>query len=417
MKDLFKGSFTILLFKLFGAGLILIINLIISNYFGVKQLGEYNLIFSLLQMLSIISILGMDVFVIKTIPRLDQNTAKEGGLITKIFSTLILTSLVIAITFYVSTPFIESLIFRNSGEVRKYLKLLPFLIFPVSFNTLVPEILRAFNNLYMFSFLKNVAQSFSILLFMIILYFTGIQDSITALYLGYILSFIFTIAVIFLFFKNRNISLISYDKYHESIIKHSSPMLLGTSIIFVISNIDSFMISYFKGEYSVGIYSACLKIGLIITFILTSVTSYIVPSIAKSYHEKNYSNVKSLYNKATLLIIFLTIPIVLIIFIFGEEILKLFNQELTSYSNVLYTVLLMNLSNVFFGPIIYILSIMEKQNYVNKVLFISLVINILINWILIPKFGVIGAAIATIISTLFWKITLYLKLKRSLNSL
>jgi O-antigen/teichoic acid export membrane protein len=77
----------------------------------------------------------------------------------------------------------------------------------------------------------------------------------------------------------------------------------------------------------------------------------------------------------------------------------------------------MNVVSVIFGPIIYILNMIDLQFYVKNVIFFSILINIILNYMLIPKFGIEGAATATLISTIFWKSLLFIKLKRTIKTL
>ena len=62
------------------------------------------------------------------------------------------------------------------------------------------------------------------------------------------------------------------------------------------------------------------------------------------------------------------------------------------------------MTNVFFGSVIYILDMTGKQNVSRNILLFTAVVNIVLNWYLIPIYGIKGAAIATAISILFWNI-------------
>tara|TARA_B100001105_G_C21953518_1_gene257660 strand:+ start:130 stop:426 length:297 start_codon:yes stop_codon:yes gene_type:complete len=60
------------------------------------------------------------------------------------------------------------------------------------------------------------------------------------------------------------------------------------------------------------------------------------------------------------------------------------------------------MTNVFFGAVIYILDMTGKQITSRNILFFTAIINITLNWYLIPVYGIKGAAMATTISIFFW---------------
>ena len=79
---------------------------------------------------------------------------------------------------------------------------------------------------------------------------------------------------------------------------------------------------------------------------------------------------------------------------FGED----FSNSLVSL-NIL---LIANLITAFFGSINVLLNMTDSQSLVMKNIGISLLINIFLNFLLIPMYGIEGAAISSLISTIFW---------------
>jgi len=292
-----------------------------------------------------------------------------------------------------------------------------FLAIPYTFFTVLPEVMRGFDEIKNYTILRNSLLNFSIIVSLLVLYtFSEYNNEpILALFIGVSLSTIIAFLVVIIFLKKKNIPFKS-PKYNKSILKYSYPMFLTSSVLFLMSNLDTFMIGFFIDEKSVGIYSACLKVSLAVTFILASVTGFIAPKISKAFHLKKFNEVKRIYNLSLKLTVFATIPIVILILAFPELILSLFGEEFIEYKNLLYVVVFMNISNVLFGPLIYMLNMMDSQNFVKNVLFISLGINVLINYYWIQYYGIIGAAMATVVSTVLWKTILFIKLKTILKT-
>ena len=182
--------------------------------------------------------------------------------------------------------------------------------------------------------------------------------------------------------------------------------------MFLMGYVDSFMISYYLDEYQVGIYGACISLSMIITFIPMAIGGYISPKVAQAYNNKKTQQVKTLFKNSVKLIAITTIPIFMVILYFSDFFLGLFGQEFTVATITLMIVSVGYLSESLCGPVGFILNMTDNQHIFMKILLISLMINILFNAILIPIYGINGAAIALMLSMLFWTLSSLIILKR-----
>lgn len=194
-------------------------------------------------------------------------------------------------------------------------------------------------------------------------------------------------------------------------------MLFTSSMMFLMGNVDSFMIGYYLDEHQVGIYSAIIKLSLAVTFILTSVNNYILPNVSKAYCSNEISQLIKIYQDSIKLIIVITLPFLMIMLLFPSFFLGLFGEDFESYTNVYYVVLLMNFIFVLIGPVVNILNMINQQLYVKNIMFIGLILNITLNLVLIPLFGILGAAVGTMISVFAWKLLGIIKLKQEIKNM
>lgn len=406
------GSSAILVFKIFGAVLMLGVNLIISNIYGAKHLGVFNLLLIILQIGSMVSRVGIDVYILKILPTL-VNKNNAGAFLKRAFIIVLTSSILIACLVLVSSPLIDTLFFENFNAINSIWWIV-LLLTPYTFFTVIPEILRAYNDIKLFSFLKYIIFQLSLILSLIFIVVNNFNEPVAIIYVSIIISFIVSALVLLRFISDQSISFFQ-GEYNQPIISSSIHMFFTSSILYLMATVDQFMIGYFLSETYVGYYVACLKISLIITFILSSVTSYVTPQISKAYHSKDFLLLKNLYKKSTRLIIYTSAPIILIILAFSEQILAFFGDEFRSLVNVLYIIIVMNVFNIFFGPLLYVLNMMDQERYVKNIILIAFLINILLNIFLIPLWNIQGAAVATLCSTFLWKFLLYTKLKKILK--
>jgi O-antigen/teichoic acid export membrane protein len=417
MKDIIKGSSIVFFYKILGASFLFLSNIIISRFYGTEGLGIYNLLLILFSLAMILSRLGLNLYAIRVLPSIEDDKDKVSGFLVRIFKIVIVSSLLVSTIFYFSIDIIDQYIFR-SIDAGNYLLWLVFFIFPYTLFNIFPEIFRGFNDIKMYSFFRNLSQNFIVvfLLLLGIFFFSKKPDPIYVLYIGILILVIIEAITLEKFIRKKGIKLkwSSSSKYTEKIIPYSYPMLLTASIMFAMSYADSLMISYFLGESQVGIYSACLRISFAAIFVLSSVGNFLLPKISKEYSLGNLKEVKSLYIQSVKVILIFTMPIICILLIFPDFFLGLFGEEYKVAVNTLTVTLVAFLISAFFGPTGHVLNMMDEQKFVYKTVIFSLILNLILNFILIAELGIIGAAIATLISKLVWNGILYYRIHQKI---
>jgi len=181
--------------------------------------------------------------------------------------------------------------------------------------------------------------------------------------------------------------------------------------MFLMGYTDSFMISYYLDEYQVGIYNACIALSMMLVFIPVSIGGYISPKIAKAYSNHHHDEIKTIFKNSMKIILLVTVPIFMVMYIFGEFFLTLFGE---AFSIATLTLLLTNiafLSQALTGPVGFILNMTDNQHIFMRILGMALLINILLNALFIPLYGINGAALALLFSMSFWTLGSYLFLK------
>ena len=411
MKELIKGSSIIFGFKVFGAVALFLTHILISRYYGAETLGVFNLILSLLMISAIFSRMGLDMYVIRILPSLKEKN-EIALFLKRVFTIVFMGGVIVSILIYLINPYIDEYIFK-SFDASKYLLYLSIVIIPFTFFNILPEVLRGFQDIKIYSFFRNLAQNlFLLLLLSGGFYFSYKFDPIYVLYFSILFITGVLLIVVYKFLQKRDIHLFSNGKYKKAILKYSYPMFLTSSMMFFMSYVDSFMISYYLDEYQVGIYSACIKLSFLVTFVLASVNGFIAPKISKAYACGDNKMVKKLYVDSIKLIVLVSSPIFLVLYLFPEFFLGLFGEEFKIAVVTLFIVNSAFLVNALCGSVGYMLNMTDNQHQFMKILLIGLVLNIVLNVFLIPIYGINGAAIATLISMSFWNIGSLMILKR-----
>jgi O-antigen/teichoic acid export membrane protein len=183
-----------------------------------------------------------------------------------------------------------------------------------------------------------------------------------------------------------------------SLLKDSWPLILSGVVISVYMKIDQVMIKEMMNNEAVGQYSAALRLSEVWYFIPMVIANSLFPAIinAKNQSEKlYYDRLQKLYDFMTWMAIFIALPMT---FLSDWLINLLFGEEYHQAGNVLMIHIWASVF-VFLGVASSKWFISENlQKYSFYRTLTGAIINILLNYIMIPLYGILGAAMATLIS-------------------
>ncbi len=184
------------------------------------------------------------------------------------------------------------------------------------------------------------------------------------------------------------------------LLSYSWPLLLAEFFSLIIIWINILMIGYFRTSQEVGIYSASHRTALFGQMILISFNAIFSPIIADLYNKKDMKKLEELFKVVTKWILMLSLPVCLLLVFYASEILNLFGKNFMQGALCLMILAAAQLVNSIFGTsgFMIMMSGRSKINLLNNVVVV--ILNIGLNIILIPSYGIVGAALALSISIL-----------------
>lgn len=404
--ELLSSSGFVLFFKVLGAVSGYIFAFVVSKH-GADAYGIYELSFTALMILAVVVKLGLDGATVRFTQ--EYLAAGHSGKIRPLIKKSVLTISLLAIAvggfFYLLRVPIAAW-FDEPGLESAYkwvaLGLLPFVLLQF-----FAEALRALKNMKAYA----VLQVGTVLIIAAGL-FIAFQDSILPKGELATLSFVaatFVLAsvgiLIYRWSYQKRIGTVANENIDfKGIIKVGIPLLVSGSLFLVISWTDTLMIGYFKTSADVGVYRIAFKIATLITFIQFAVNSIAAPNIASLYANNNMEGLRKYTRQIGVVNALFAIPIFILIIAFPETLLNLFGAEYSSGKLLLPVLALGQLINALCGPVMYILNMTGKEQESQRIMLWMSVINIVLNLVLIPAYGIIGAAIATSISMIAWNV-------------
>jgi O-antigen/teichoic acid export membrane protein len=174
------------------------------------------------------------------------------------------------------------------------------------------------------------------------------------------------------------------------------------------------MLAMFRSEAEVGYYDMAVKLSTLTTLILMSISSIAGPKFSELFHSGRMDELFYVAKKSTQLVFWTTTPVLFCLLLFGKPLLgHLFGSKFTvAYPSLVLLVIGQFLNSVS-GSTGLFMNMTGQQNIFKNIIFGAAAINVSLNFFLIPKFGIMGAAFAAMASVIFWNITtlLYMKMK------
>ena len=191
----------------------------------------------------------------------------------------------------------------------------------------------------------------------------------------------------------------------KTLLLYSGTVLLAGMSGLLLKRTDRIMLGILSSAKSVGIYSAAANLAIQAALFLTSFNAIFSPIISDLFHRGRMRELEALFKTTTKWIFTLTLPVVLILVLFARPIMRVFGPGFSSGATVLITLAIAQVVNASVGSVGFVLTMTGRHKIalINSLALGGL--NVLLNLLLIPPYGVLGAAIATGISIALINVT------------
>lgn len=406
IKDLTQKSFSVLIIRSFGVLLLFGFTLFITNFYSAENVGRYDFVRSTLMVLGGISLMGTNQSIIYYSGLLNARKSIES--IRSIYSEMlkIIFTLSLIILGFFMIFFNESIIndiFKNRESYSLILKTILTLVF-FAVTMLNIDTIRALKKTILSEMYRSIFRYLPVFIFAIILLKTNNEELLVEVYLlGFLLLSLFSSIRVYMLFKKIDKPNDKSESFTiTEIFKTSSPMALSAIAYFIMQSVDIIILSIYEGFDQIAYYSVSVKLAMLTTLALMSVNIVIAPRIAEIYENQKMQKLQMLIKHSTRIIFLISICVLSVLFFFSEEILGLFGQGYVIANNALLFLLAAQFFNAVSGPGAIYLNMTGRQKTLNKILVSALIINISLNFYLIPTLGINGAAIATLVSLIIW---------------
>lgn len=387
--------------KIGGRGLSLVGDIVAARILGPDSFGLYAIGWTVLRVLSLISPLGLDKGVIFfSTPYWRRDPAAVKSVLYRSLGLALLSGIVFGGGLFLGASWIADRIF-GKPELAYILRWFS-LSFPlVSFLTVAAAASRVTQNMRYSVWIQDVAQPAAGLLLVILFYLLGLR--LTGVLASDVLSFaipcILAAWVLGRLFPGSPHSPSVAGGMTGRLLSFSIPASLAGVFTPFLIWVDRLIVGHFRTPAETGVYQAASQTSVIFTIILTGFSAIFMPMISDLHARKESGRLEELFRVSTKWGLYMSLPVFAMLCVFPREILTLvFDSRYESGWLPLVILSLGQLVNVGTGAVGPLLVMTGHPTRWSVLSGVALAANVLLNWYLVPRFGLAGAALGTALS-------------------
>lgn len=416
-NELIKGSAVVSVITFLGHLLSTGLKLLISRNYGVIGFGKYALIMALSRFLSTVVQMGFNQSIVHFVSKF--RAKEDWSNINHFFISGIIQIIKVASVVMISLLLFQDILLRvinleNGG------------LYTVLFVSAISSII-AINNFISGSlrglklFKEQAILFTSTFPFLMIISLLGLKwfpvGSPTIyqfLFVGILLNVIILI-IAFVLTKgiiSKQVDPLAQKSDIKGLTKYSMPIWLSSVLQNAFTSSDRIMLGIFSSLSQVGIYGAGLTFSILFAFPLKAMGPVFQPYIIEYYSNNDYAGINKMYNMMVRWSSLFVIPAFSGLLCFGDHLIQIFGIGFERAYEVMIILSIAQMISTISGIAGTMLNLTEKQGSHTKIMAMGFIITIILNLLLIPKYGAIGAAVGTGISLLITNVSRVLRLTK-----
>jgi len=363
----------------------------VSRVLQVEEIGIYNFSASVISYFALLAGLGISTYAIREGPQYREDRKLISKFVSEVFSINLWSTIISYILLLIAMLSVEKL--------HNYTIAILILATEMIFNTLgVNWVCNIFEDFLFITIQSISVQALSLILTLLLVK----SPSDINIYIG-IVAFSKSAANIANYFYIRYKYCKFQFKLHCGFRKHIKPILIifSTSIaISIYVNSDTTMLGFMTNDYQVGLYSTAVKIYTIVKNILSAALIVLIPRFSLLLQCDKKEEANHLFSRVFNVLTILMLPSIVGLFITSEDVIHLIGGSNylggTNSLRLLCVAIAFSLIAYLYTQCILIPKKKEKVVFIATT--ISAAVNIGLNFVFIPLWGINGAAITTIIA-------------------
>ena len=376
-----------------------------SYHITPEEYGVVSLVYAFIAFLNIFYHYGLESAFLRFYSRSENEGKKD--VFTTVYSSILISSVAFSLIIFLMAPFISKGLLHSSNYIN-IIKMTAGILFLDAMYLIPLHYLRINNKAAIFTTITLINVLINVSLNVFLIRFRGM--GVEAIFISNLAASSFSFLVLLpVVFKNWN-SKFSGDLW-KKLILFGLPFVPSGLSSMIIELSDRFMLEWFSGLEDVGLYSAGHKLGIFMMLVVMAFRFAWQPFFLQKQDDPN---APKLFSKIMTWFVFLMTVVFLLVSFFINEIvaLEIFGRHIISENYwpgiavvpLILAAYLFNGIYINFHPSIFYTG---KTWVISIVVGIAALINIVLNLILIPKVGMIGAGISSLSAYIFMAVSTY----------
>lgn len=415
--EVLRGSSVALFMRGGSAVLFLIFNLVLARLLGPEGAGIFFLALTIITIASVISRLGLDQALLRFISAhaVGGDWGKIGNIHRKSIYLVSGTGLLLTILIYFSAPSLALGLF-SKPELTVPLRIMVLAIWPLGLLSLNSESLRALKKIRDAMLTHSQGLGIATASLGLLLALAG-RYGINGAAAAYLMAAcIMLLASQIIWRRSAKQSYNAQGTFNTgTLLSTGLSLLLIASMTMVMNWTDTVMLGIWQTSVQVGIYNIALRTALLTSFLLSAAATILAPKFSSLYTTGDLKSLEELVRKSTRVIASSAALVTLILVLAPRSVLGLFGPGFQTGATALIILAIGQFINASVGCLGHLLIMTGNHRSLHWITLLSAVLNIALNALLIPVYGINGAAMATAVSLSLFNLSCVVAVKRRLG--
>lgn len=394
-SDIIKGAGAAFLIKVLASFVSFLLTLKIARALGAEESGYYFFVISTLLFLSSLSSFGLFNAVLK---EASLNLNKKRYLSSLLNTSILVVAFGCTLIYLIWFVYDEFKVVHGLEHyiIDQYSLVILLAVFPFTLTFIFSSYFQARRAIFLSMLMLNL--SYQTLMLLMVHFFS--LSTLPEIFNILIWSLAATvlIAILICIISYRHSFKLGSGVTVSGLLSLSLPMMVAH----VVSQINLFSGQFFLSIYTsasdISLFSVSLRIATLMTFLVFAINRISAPKFAVLYKEGKLEELRKVVIFSNRILFVCAIPVLLFVIYFGRTILSYFGDEFIDAYYILIILIFGQFISSVTGTVIFLLQMTGLHKELRNNVIFSAMFSIILGAILIPKYGLIGAAIMTFFS-------------------
>ena len=384
--------------RMFAAGLGFLLHIVLARALGASDYGLYALGRSMLDVCNELSKFGFESTLLRYLPKRRIEVGMQG--VVRVVATALAVAstlgAALSVLLYFFSPALSERVFHDA-EIEGVLRGFAICVVPYALLGLSGAALRALERTRSYAFVHDVCFPGLQLACVGILAMSGL-GVLGAVGAAFVASLTCALTMLALLVRIPGLSIHHVNarpRFDTEVLPFAVTMLVSTFAAALVMPASRLMLGAFETLEQVGLFNAAAVIAMQTSLVLTGANRAFAPIVAELHTVRDHATLALTYKRMTKWVVVATLPLCLVMVVFSAELLALFGQGFADAADLRVVLVAGQFVNVVTGSVgvVLIMTGRHRMELYNRWGMVAPVL--VLNVVLIPIYGSMGAAIAT----------------------